>query len=345
MITVLQNFIVRINESLTQHRQRRVDAINRRKHIKQLIEKMVDDIDPRLRSISRYKKVLFPCVERLLSYAEEVCSRLPGPIEFSKENRRTNATVRALFANHRKMAEVFSRCQVVQDFFRTYPSADYAYMVLGMKKNETKAFGMQQQGDIIKREVLQTNVSFDDYRITHASRDEASLRFNMRERALHECVAQTIRQLMATQTYNDELQEHELKLKMKLGMLQNQEEGLGPLMQDDGDLLRRIRNIKAQLEKVEHRHGEVSKDVGTLDAFLSKTASLLKQPAELIDVAAVSLCVDRLNHLIEDDASNDEHRINLAQVTFSGDEKRVGLLAVFPRKELIVQKDKPVYSI
>jgi len=243
------------------------------------------------------------------------------------------------------MAEVFSRCEAVQDFFRAHPSADCAYMVLGMRKNEAKVFGMEQQGEIIKKDVLQTNVSFDDYRITHPSHDKTSLRLNMRERALHECVAQTIKQLMAAQTYHDELEEREVKLKMKLGMLQNQEEGLGPLMQDDDALLQRIQDIKTQLATVDQRQGEVSKDVGTLNAFLSRAASLLKQPAKLIDVAAISLCVDRLNRLIEDIDANDEHRINLAQVTFSDDEKRVGLLAVFPRKELIIQKDRPVYSI
>ena len=167
----------------------------------------------------------------------------------------------------------------------------------------------------------------------------------MRERALHECVAQTIKQLMATQTYHDELEEHEVKLRMQLAILQNQEAGLGPLMQDDGALLLRIRKTRTQLEKIEHRQGEVSKDVGTLDASLYKAASLLKQPEELLDVAAVSFCVDRLNRIIEDDNADEEHRIDLAQVTFSGEEKRVGLLAVFPRKELIVQKNRPIYSI
>jgi len=339
----LQKLIAHIHELIAERRQQRIDGVQHRQYINQIIEKMVDDIDPRLRSLSEYKKTLFPCVERMLAYSEEVCSRLPGPIEFSKEGRRTNATVRALFANHEKMAEVFSKCQAVQDFFRKYPSADCAYMVVGMRKKETREFGMDQQGEIIKREVLQTNVSFDDYRITHPSHDEASLRVNMRERALHECVAQTIKQLMATQTYNDELEEHEVKLKMQLGMLQNQEEGLGPLMQDDDVLLQRIHRIRTQLAKVEHKQVEVSKDVGTLNASLSKVASLLKRPEELLEVASVSFCVDHLNRIIKDD--NENHRINLAQVTFSGEEKRVGLLAVFPRKELLPQKDKPVYSL
>ncbi|MCK4824121.1 hypothetical protein KA005_50680, partial [bacterium] len=308
-----------------------------------IVDNVIDDIDPRLRSIMGCKKILFPCVERVLSYAEQICSRLPGPMEFSKETHSTNSTVRTLFANHRIMAEVFSQCPAVQEFFKKNPLADCAYLVLGSRMRETTGFGMEQHGELIIKDVLQTNVNFDDYRITHPSQDEATLRFNLRERALHECVAQTIKKLMATKTYNQKLEEDEVKLRMQLSMFKNQEQGLGPLMQDDDSLLQRIHNIKTKLKKVEHKHIKVLKDVGTLNGMLKKSASLLKHPAKLIDVTTVSFCVDHFNHIITDNEENDQHRVNLAQVTFSGNEKRVGILAIFPRKELITRKPKPVY--
>jgi DNA-directed RNA polymerase subunit L len=345
MLQTISKLASKFSKSIEQKHLHKSQAEERRKYIAQVVERMVDDIDPRLRSISGYQKVLSPCVERLISYAEVVCSRLPGPVEFSRQTFRNNPSVRALFANHKKMAEVFSRCKAVQEFFRANPSADLAYVVLGMRMNEARVFGMEQQGEIIKREVLQKNLSFDDYRITHPSRDEPALRFNLRERAIHECVAQTINQLIASQIYNDELEEHELKLKMQLSMLENQEEGLSTLMHDDQALLHRIHDIREKLEKIEHKQHELSKDTGTLDAFLKKAASLLEQPADLIDVAAISVCVDRLNRVIEDPDSTDEDRIELAQVTFSGEEKRVGLLAAFPRNELVLENKKPVYSL
>jgi DNA-directed RNA polymerase subunit L len=346
MAMILQNLVRQVSESITQYQQQRADEIRQRNYINQIIENMIDDIDPRLRSIRGYKKVLSPCVERILSYAEVACSHLPGPVEFSKETRRTNPTVRALFANHKKMTEVFSRCQEVQDFFKSYPAADHAYMVLGMRKTETRVFGMQQQGDIIRKDVPQKNVTFDDYRITHPSDNEASLRFNLRERTLHECVAQTMNQLISTQTLSDDLEEQEIKLKMKLHMLQRQEDGLEPLMHDDSALLQRINELKQRLNEVKTSHGHTTRDIGTLNSMLDKAVSLLKKPEELIDVTTISLCIDRLNRLVDSENASEEDKVNLAQITFSNNEKRVGLLAVFPRKELIIQsKNKPVYSI
>ena len=341
MSTILKNLAARIS----QYKQQRADELRQRKYINQIIENIVDDIDPRLRSISSYKKTLFPCVKHILAYAEIACSHLPGPIEFSKEARRNNATVRSLFANHKKMTEVFSRCKELQDFFKAHPSADCAYMILGMRKTENQVFGIKQQGEIIRKDVPQTTVTFNDYRISNPSTSEASLRVNLHERALHECVAQTMSRLLSEQSHCENLEEQKIKLKMQLRMLQHQEDGLEPLMHDDSSLLQRISEVKESLANIQISQDETTCNIGTLNSTLDKTASLLDNPEELVNVSTISLCIDRLNHLVDDDSGNDEDRVNLAQVTFSDNEKRVGLLVVFPKKEFIVpERSKLIYS-
>lgn len=335
MESVFNKFLNQISVALFGNRELTEKAAEQQRYIDGIIEKIVDDIDPRLRGISGYKKKLFPCVDHMLSYGEEVCAHLPGPIEFSEEACRSNSTVRALFANYKNMVDVFSRSRELQDFFRQHPSADHAFMVLGMEKTEARVFGMEQQGEIIRKDVPQVNVSFDDYRITHPSYDEQTLRFNLRERALHECVAQTIKRLMEQREYKDQMHEHEVKLKMQLGMLQNQHEGLMSLMNDDAPIVAKISDVKEQLQKVEHHIGQIKQDIGTLDSFLEKVADLLDRPAEMLHVSEVSLCLDRMNRLIDEEAGKEGDCITLAQVEFGDKVKRVGVLASFPRKELL----------
>ncbi len=332
---VLSNYLKKLGQSLLSLKEKRSVDIEQQRYIEKLVEKIVDDIDPRLRAISGYKKKLIPCVEHMLTYGQEICSHLPGPIEFSEASCRSNATVRSSFANYREMAEVFSRCRDIQDFFRQHPAADRAYMVLGMKKTENRVFGMEQHGDIIRKDVPQVNVSFSDYRITHPSCDVQTLRFNLRERALHECVAQTIKRLMQERNFSDEMQEHELKLKMQLGMLQNQHEGLMSLMNDDASIVTKISEVKEQLGKVEHHLGRIKEDIGTLDAFLDKVVACLDKPSELLQVSTITFSLDRLNRLVQENAAKQADRISLAEVAFGDNEKRVGMLASFPRKELV----------
>ena len=338
---LLQDLVSRFGRSIRDYRQRREEESRQRRYINEIIEHLIDDIDPRLRAIQGYQDTLTPSVQHVLEYGENVCANLPGPIEFSKDAGRSNATVRALFANNKQMVEVFSRCRELQEFFRQYPSADQAYMVLGMKKTESRVFGMEQQGEIVRKDVPQVNVSFDDYRISHPSYDEMALRKHLRERALHECVAQAINRLMDEKNLTDEMHEHELKLKMQLGMLQNQHHGLSSMMAGDAPISDKIRLVKRHLNKVEHKLDEMKQDVGTLNAFLDKVAKMLDQPEKLLDVSQISLCLDRMNRLIESEAADEADRIKLGQVVFSGKDKRVGILATFPRRELVPEGKLP----
>ncbi len=331
-----------INELLRKQLQKRAFTAQRRLYIDQITENVINDIDPRLRSIMGYKKILYPCIEKVLSYADKVCSRMPGPMLFSRETHTKNATVRTLFADYRAMAEVFSQNSEIQAFFNRNPQADRTYVVLGMQMKEITAFGMEHRGGIILKDVIQKNVIFEDFKITHPSINEHSLRVNLQKRAVNECVAQTIKNLIATQSYSQKLEEDEIKLKMQLNMIKNQNSGLASILQSDADQLQRINEIKTKLKTIESRHQEIAKDVGTLNATLNTAASLLTQPSELIDVKSISLCVDHFNHIIEDCEENDQYRINLAQITFGENEKRVGVLAIFPRSELITDRPRPV---
>lgn len=314
--------------------KKNADNIHRRLYINQIIENVVDDIDPRLRGLMGYKKALYPCVDRVLTYAEKICSRLPGPLECSRETHRTNATIRSIFADYKTMRNVFSRNKQVQEFFDKNPAAVCAYLVLGMKMSSKQTLGMQQQGDIIIKDVLQTTVNFDDYRISHPSTDEETLRFNLRERAVHECVAQTLKKLIDTQSYNHELEEQEVKLKMQLSLIKNQHKGLSSLVADDPHKLQRMHEIETEIARIEHQHIEISKDVGTLNGVLKKAGNLLKNPAELIEVSTLSFCLDRFNRMMSDNEKLDNNRVNLAEITFSKTEKRVGVLVSVPRKEI-----------
>ena len=74
MSTHIQAFGAYFTKLLRQRRQRRADIAQRRLYINQIVDNVIDDIDPRLRSIMGCKKILFPCVERVLSYAEQICS-------------------------------------------------------------------------------------------------------------------------------------------------------------------------------------------------------------------------------------------------------------------------------
>jgi len=163
----------------------------RKARVDDAIEQVIDGIDPRLRMVGGYARTLRPAVERALAYADEACARIPGPLEFNRRSWSGDPTVHALFATAEDLRRVFSRNGAVKALFAQHHSSEvtHAYAVLGMALEERHVLGIEQDGDIIRRDVPQVNVSFGDHRVTHAAPDEEGLRRDLRQRALNELIA------------------------------------------------------------------------------------------------------------------------------------------------------------
>ncbi len=300
------------------------------------IEQVAEAVDPRFRLVRGYARKLRPAVEHMLVYAENVCARLPGPMEFSRRSWSSDATVRALFPSPEQLRRVFSRNQAIVDFFDRHqdPEVQYAYAVLGMAKHEKTVFGMQQEGDIIRREVAQVNVSFSEHRITHPALDEQSLRLNLRERALNEFIAQALARVTAMKSRREGLRESRALLEVQMRVLQREAGGLTGILRREGDAEAEMAELRARLDTVSAECSQIKESLGTLDAALMQLASLLSRPEELIQVNPITLHLDRLNR-----RQPTGHPITLAEVVFRGAVKRVGVLAKFPRSELLPKED------
>lgn len=309
----------------------------RKAHVVDATEQVVDGIDPRLRMVRGYARKLGPAVERALAYADTACAKLPGPIEFSRRAWSTHPTVHALFATGGELRRVFGSNASVKEFLDQHRGLQltHLYAVLGMAIERKTVLGVEQQGDIIRTDVPQVNVSFGDYRITHAAADDQALRSNLRQRALYELVAQALRRISTIKARREGLREERVVLQMRLKALEKEAEGLTELVQHEKAAAEEMEEIRGRMDTLDAQCAEVKENVGTLDALLGQVASLLSRPEELIQVSPVTLRLDRMNRIVGQGPSARDNPIRLAEVTFGGDVKRVGILARIPRDELI----------
>ncbi|TNG01997.1 MAG: hypothetical protein EP297_01695 [Gammaproteobacteria bacterium] len=341
MKNLLSQILFKLRSIISRSGSDRKKNEEREAHVAQIIEQVIDGVDPRLRSVGKYAQKLRPSVEKIIDYADITCQKLPGPVELSREAWSKDHLVRAIFATSDDIQRVFSHHDAIRTFFKDNPDPDitHAYAVLGMKKHEQTVMGMKQTGDVIRRGVAYTNVIFDDYRVTHPSLDEESLRANLRQRAMNECIAQALNKIVEMRNYGNELKEQKLMLEMQLRILAKESSGLTEMMQGEDDVRLKIVDVKKRLASIEEKYSDVHEEVGTLDAFLEQTASLLMQPAKLIDVEEIHMYLDKMNRLIESHGEEEGKRINMAQVTFSGKDKRVGVLVKFPRESLLPEEN------
>lgn len=303
-------------------------------YVNRIVEQVVDSIDPRLRGIARYAWKIRPAVERMLEYAGDNCSHLPGPIEFSRNAWNDDPCVRALFATATEMRNVFSQASGIDDYFKS-PLSTEAYVVLGMEKTEKTVFGVEMDGQIMRRDVSQTSISFGDYRISHPATDEQALRVQLRERALNEFVAQALLNVAELSARKEGMKKRKIMLQVQLKALERREAGLLYLLEEDWDLHNKIAATRQDLATVEQECSAVRDRFGSLSDVLRHVVSLLSEPEKLIEVTPFTLCLDRMNRLVDPREPGRNQTITLAQVNFGERFSRVGVLAKFPRSEFV----------
>lgn len=337
MTDLLAGMSKQIAARLGRYKAARKVRKERKARLVDAMEQVVDGIDPRLRMVRGYARKLGPAVERALAHVDEACAKVPGPIAFNRRSWSTHPTVHALFATAGELRRVFGSNASVKTFLDQHRGLEvtHVYAVLGMVVERKTVLGVEQQGDIIRTDVPQVNVSFSDYRITHAAPDDQALRSNLRQRALHELVAQALRRVSSMKARREGLREQRVVLQMRLKALEGEAEGLTELVQHEKAAAEEMAEIRARMDSLEAACAEVKENVGTLDALLGQVASLLSRPEELIQVSPVTLRLDRMNRIVGQGPSARNDPIRLAEVTFGGDVKRVGILAQIPRDELI----------
>lgn len=303
-------------------------------YVNRIVEQVVDSIDPRLRGIARYAWKIRPAVDRMLEYADHACAVLPGPIEFSRHAWSNDPCVRALFATATELQTVFSQNPDIAEHFESPLSTD-AYVILGMQKTEKTVYGVEINGQIMRRDVPQISVSFGDYRISHPASHEQALRTKLRERALNEFIAQALSRVAELSDRKEGVRKRKTSLQVNLKALERRQAGLSQVFENNSDLQKKIDTTRKSLAEVEQECSDIRDRFGTLSDVLQHVVTLLSAPEDLIDVAPFTLCLDQMNHLVETREADHDQRITLAQVNFGKGFSRMGILAKFPRRDFV----------
>jgi len=135
----------------------------RRSEFAEAVEMVVDTVDPKIRVLSRYNKRMRSVVDTTWQFLDSLTEHLPSELHISRQSFAVDPRVRVLFENADSMLRILNQSAHLPEFFASHPQVDSALAFLSMEKNEKQFFGMELDGDMLKREVLQTAVSFNDH--------------------------------------------------------------------------------------------------------------------------------------------------------------------------------------
>ena len=302
------------------------------------IEQVIDGVDPRLRAVPGYARKLAPAVERTISYFIECGQWLTAPVEFSAHRWAADPLVRTLFANTMDLQRFFSDDLGVRAYFHDHPLADEVYIGLGVTRHERRVFGVAMSGEVLQREVLQTVISFSDYRLFGACDNEQQLRQNIEQRGFGFLIGEALERIVEDQG-NVHGREHEkqfMELRLR-GLMQKRRAFDSLYYESNAGLDDEIAMLRTRLLHEREALAPSSGKTTVFDDYIAGISAVLADPGRYVKRETVRLRISRMNVKIESpDEPADE--LSLSEVTIGGRPPRTVVLTRFPRSDLLAAR-------
>ncbi|MFZ4479860.1 MAG: hypothetical protein ACOYNZ_08220 [Rhodoferax sp.] len=303
--------------------------------IEMAIERAVDGTYPRLRAMTGYKKRLREPVIHAIDHVIALVDRLPEPLPAISAEYGSDPRLAALFVSPEHMREVFGRDPVLSEFRDSHPEAgDGVTTLLVAKRQERNIFGVELQGEAVRRDVAQVSVGFDSHRLVDPHADETEARRLLKRRAFDHLLGLALSRISEAKGERAALHQQRELLNWKLRVLKKggwnfEDRPSGPID---------ARAVQLELEEIEKQMESLSVDDRTLSGQLDVVTDLLSNAEKQLWAEPVELHLDRMN--IKRDASYpDVRRISLPELhNARGENMALLLVSVNPRE--LPQRDK-----
>lgn len=337
---MLRNLVTRIKETRSQRRAARDVARARDEEVLAAIEHVVDEINPKLRAIGSYRKRLKLPVERALAYSAEIVAGIPGPVEVNKTAWSCDPMVRAFFTGIEDMRDVLSSNREVRDFFdgSSATGRQHCYALLNMQRSERTVTGVESSGDIIKRDVLQTSVSFKDHRVVKPGPSESQLRQELETRAFEVLVAYVLERITLLIAHRHSLKEQQLLLDMQLRHAQVKKASLSPLLVDRKNEVTDVDALQQRQQKMTQDLEQAGAKLTTLDDYIDRISEVLGNPERHFRVNRIRMRLSQMNIKRDDKSTAPGHELELTEAILGEQVRRILLIIKFPRDELLVRE-------
>lgn len=280
------------------------------------IERAVDGTDRRLRALGKYRKRLRAPVTKAVRHVIQLIDALPSPVEISPGHYGTDRRLRAAFVSAEHLNDTLSRFWTVRDYLSraVRPLPDDIFGLLTMTQRESSVLGMELDGEMLKREVLQTAVSFGHHQYLAPAATERRTRRELKRRAFDFLVRRAREQMLATQTSRNELVRQRHLLRARLEAHQTGHLGLEA----------EIAAIDAELG----RYGRV--ELG-LEESLRRLEENLTQPETWLSARPLRLNLDYRGIKRDGEQPDSPEPVEMTEFSSASGTRRIVMLGKIPR--------------
>lgn len=303
-----------------------------------LVER-VANLHPQLRLARRYQARLAPAIATSLRYIGVLVDSVPTAREASAAAWASDPFIHAFFGAADDVAEVVSRSSELRAFFEKSPEAQEVFAVLGMNMAERHVLGVALEGEVMRREVPQTTVSFSDHQVRMCGCSDADLRAEIVQRLLDQLALEGLARVAADKRRRDNLEQERALLKTRVRLLERQ--GTGIRMVFGGEVAVTGSDERARVEAEIAENEQNLKSLGLpenkLDRELDRVRDVFAEPQRHIYLSRKRLRLNRMNIVMEGKQMHDgeELEFHIARIPGKPPRSRTFSLVRFARADLL----------
>lgn len=265
------------------------------------VERIVRQRCPVLRMTPANRRTLKEAIQEARGRISAWMDKISGPVSASPARWEADPVLHAVFVDADALDETLRRSMPLRRHFKAAPEDSSAAALLTAQWREKTAFGTAKSGEILRRDVLQTSVSFEDHKLIAPAPDLPSAREALERKTLDFLCAWTSGRLEDLKNWQAELEKQRDLLKFKI-----EQSGSRP---GDGDMDEEARVLDAINRKIR----SIKADLGKSEDEFRYILQALSQPEDFLAVEEVVLNIDRMNILQSSQAETGTQQVRLAR--------------------------------
>jgi hypothetical protein len=284
------------------------------------IERILRETDSTILPVRRFRKKILPSVRHAMEYISGIIPQVPGPVDFDPGRWDDDPLLRAMFTSREELINVLQSTKALKNFFQR-TNASQAFAMLVAERKEKKIFGTEKDGEIVRRDVPQKAVFFEDFKVFAPAGDLAETRLQVQHRALVSLFTQAFEKITDLQLWKEDLEKQRELLEFKVqhpegtdlrtdfnhtGADDNQTRESFEVLED---ITGKLKEIKAQLDTPEDR--------------LEHLNAILLNPEQHLRLETVSLKLSRLGIRLDPSSTEPANEFTVAEFELGQDPKRV----------------------
>ncbi len=292
------------------------DDLRSREELWEAVDLVVKLSHPNVSAVPDYRKKLIPAVEHTLAYADELIRQVPDSIPVEVNSWDTNPFLRTAFADSVRFTDFFTNNPKLKDFFQK-TDATRCCALMTMNRTLKKSFGVEMEGDIMKRDVLQTTVDFSDHRLVARMKSEEETRKELSLRVLVLLADHCLEDILSLKEWKKEMEDEKqiLEIKLQIQDARTQHRNsllLGYSSSGRGEKNREAVKVLAQLDQ---KIAEVGAQFDEPEDYLEKIENMLYHPERFLCLEPVRMFVNDMNVVMENEKKGRGDEICFVELT------------------------------